>query len=44
MQHFKSYDDLMAWIRENTNFRFKVQPNRDVPAKSTVPPLQAANA
>ncbi len=41
-EHFKSYDELMAWIRENTNFRFKVQPNRDAPGKSTIRPLTAA--
>ena len=25
-QHFKSYDDLLEYIKENTNFRFKQDP------------------
>ena len=27
-EHFKSYDELLAYIRETTNFRFKQQPGR----------------
>jgi len=25
-EHFKSYDDLLIYIKENTNFRFKQEP------------------
>ncbi|MCH7650290.1 MAG: YkgJ family cysteine cluster protein [Nitrospinae bacterium] len=43
-EHFKSYDDLLAWIKENTNFRFKDRIKPEAPSKSTVRPLQAATA
>jgi hypothetical protein len=25
-EHFKNYDDLLIYIKENTNFRFKQEP------------------
>lgn len=43
-EHFKSYDELLAWIKENTNFRFKDRPNREAPSKSNIRPLKAATA
>lgn len=43
-EHFKSYDELLAWIKENTNFRFKDRPNRETPSKSNIRPLKAATA
>ncbi len=43
-EHFKSYDELLAWIKENTNFRFKDRPKPEAPSKSTVRPLKVATA
>ncbi len=43
-EHFKSYDELLAWVKENTNFRFKDRPNREAPSKSNIRPLKAATA
>ena len=41
-EHFKSYDELMAWIKENTNFRFKDRHQVAKEPKSKVRPLRAA--
>lgn len=43
-EHFKSYDELMAWIRENTYLRFKKQPDRELPSKNKGRPRKAATA
>ncbi|MDH3257003.1 MAG: YkgJ family cysteine cluster protein [Nitrospinota bacterium] len=41
-EHFKSYDELMAWIKENTNFRFKDRFQVAKDNNTKVRPLRAA--
>ncbi len=43
-EHFKSYDELLAWIKENTNFRFKDRPQPAKRTKRKLRPLKAASA
>jgi hypothetical protein len=41
-EHFKSYDELLAWIKENTNFRFKDRVKTEEPPKKKLHPLKSA--
>ncbi len=41
-EHFKSYEELLAWIRENTNFRFKRQPSTHAKHPHKMEPLRVS--